>query len=119
VGFPGETEEDFQDTLALAREAQFDNAYIFKYSPRRETPAATMPGQLPAEVKEERNQRLLEFINEQAARRYQALVGRRMQILVEGPSRKNAARLMGLTDSSWTCGSPAPAPSRSTAIRRC
>ena len=97
VGFPGETEEDFQDTLSLVREAAFDNAYIFKYSPRKDTPAATMPGQLPTEVKEERNQRLLELMNAQGLRHYEALVGRRVQILVEGPSRKNVARLIGRT----------------------
>jgi tRNA-2-methylthio-N6-dimethylallyladenosine synthase len=97
VGFPGETEDDFDQTLSLVREAAFDNAFIFRYSPRRDTPAASMPGQLPDEVKEERNQRLLELMNEQGARRYEKLVGRRRQILVEGPSRKNAARMMGRT----------------------
>ena len=97
VGFPGETEEDFEQTLSLAREADFDNAYIFKYSPRRDTPAATMPDQLPTEVKEERNERLLTQLNNQAARRYEALVGQTTQILVEGPSKRNAARMMGRT----------------------
>ena len=97
VGFPGETEEDFEQTLSLAREADFDNAYIFKYSPRKDTPAATMPDQLPTEVKEERNERLLTQLNDQAARRYEALVGRTTQILVEGPSKRNLARMMGRT----------------------
>ena len=97
VGFPGETEEEFAETLSLVPEAGFDNAFIFKYSPRRDTPAAEMPGQLPEEVKEERNHRLLAAINEQGARHYEAFVGQRRQILVEGPSRKNAARLMGRT----------------------
>ena len=97
VGFPGETEEDFEQTLSLAREADFDNAFIFKYSPRKDTPAATMPDQLPADVKEERNERLLTLINEQAAKRYETLVGQTAQILVEGPSKRNAARLMGRT----------------------
>ena len=97
VGFPGETEEDFEQTLSLAREADFDNAYIFKYSPRKDTPAATMPDQLPTEVKEERNERLLTQLNNQAARRYEALVGQTTQILVEGPSKRNAARMMGRT----------------------
>ena len=97
VGFPGETEEDFEQTLSLAREADFDNAYIFKYSPRKDTPAATMPDQLPIEVKEERNERLLTQLNNQAARRYEALVGQTTQILVEGPSKRNAARMMGRT----------------------
>jgi len=97
VGFPGETEADFEETLSLAREVEFDQAYIFKYSPRRDTPAAEMPGQLPTPVKEERNARLLETINTIAQRRYEALVDQRVQILVEGPSRRNPARLTGRT----------------------
>ena len=97
VGFPGETEDDFEETLSLAREVEFDQAYIFKYSPRRDTPAAALPGQVPQTVREERNQRLLEVINEIAQCRYRALVGRQMQILVEGPSKKNPARLTGRT----------------------
>jgi len=97
VGFPGETEEDFEQTLALAREVEFDQAYIFKYSQRRDTPAAAMPAQVPQKVREERNQRLLAVINEIAGRRYAALVGRQTQILVEGPSKKNPARMTGRT----------------------
>ena len=97
VGFPGETEEDFEQTLSLAREAQFDQAFIFKYSPRRDTPAAMMGEQLPQEVKAERHQRLLALVNEIAAARFQKFVGRKVQILVEGPSKKNAARMMGRT----------------------
>jgi tRNA-2-methylthio-N6-dimethylallyladenosine synthase len=97
VGFPGESEEDFEQTLSLAREVQFDQGYIFKYSPRRDTPAADMPGQLPTEVKEERNERLLNLINEIAGQHYEKLVGGRTQILVEGPSKKNSARMMGRT----------------------
>ncbi len=100
VGFPGETEEDFAETLSLVRAAEFDNAYMFKYSPRRDTPAATLPNQLPLEVKEERNARLLELINDIAGRKYESCVGQQMQILVEGPSKKNAARLMGRTRSN-------------------
>jgi tRNA-2-methylthio-N6-dimethylallyladenosine synthase len=97
VGFPGETEADFQETMSLAREIQFDNAFVFKYSPRRDTPAAAMPDQVPTEVIQERHARLLELINELGARRYARFVGRRVQVLVEGPSRKNAARLEGRT----------------------
>jgi len=97
VGFPGETEEDFEQTLSLAREAQFDNGYLFKYSPRKDTPAAALPGQVPLAVKEERNARLLALVNEISARRYGALVGRRMEVLVEGPSRRNPARQTGRT----------------------
>jgi len=97
VGFPGETESDFEETLSLAREIQFDNAFIFKYSTRKDTPAATMEGQLPQPVKEERNARLLSLINESAAGNYQRCVGQQMEILVEGPSKKNPARMMGRT----------------------
>jgi len=97
VGFPGETEEDFEQTLSLAREVEFDQAYIFKYSPRRDTPAADMDGQLSTAVKEERNERLLRLVNEIAARNYEKLVGTQVQILVEGPSKKNPARMMGRT----------------------
>src|SRR2546425_2731573 len=70
VGFPGETEDDFEQTLSLAREVEFDQAYIFKYSPRRDTPAASMPEQIPQTVREERHQRLLSVVNEIGSRRY-------------------------------------------------
>ena len=97
VGFPGETEEDFAETLSLALEVGFDNAFVFKYSPRRDTPAAAMPGQIAEAEIEARHARLLNLINDIASRRYEKLVGRRVQILVEGPSKNNAARMMGRT----------------------
>jgi tRNA-2-methylthio-N6-dimethylallyladenosine synthase len=97
VGFPGETEEDFDETLSLARKVEFDNAYIFKYSQRKDTPAAELPDQLPHPVKEERNARLLAQVNEIGARHYENYVGRQVEILVEGPSKKNASRMMGRT----------------------
>ncbi len=97
VGFPGETEEDFAETLSLVREAQFDNAFLFKYSSRKDTPAASMPGQLPQEVKEERHAQLLSAVNEIALSKFQGFLGKRIEILVEGPSRKNPARLEGRT----------------------
>lgn len=97
VGFPGETEEDFEETLSLVNEVQFDNAYLFKYSPRHDTPAATMPGQVPEDIKERRHARVLEQVNAAGRRRYAAHVGRTVEILVEGPSRKNPARLTGRT----------------------
>jgi len=95
AGFPGETEQDFEQTLSLVEEAKFDQAYVFKYSQRRDTPAAEMSEQISSEVKEERNARLLEVVNRTAAKRYEALVGQRLQILVEGPSKRNPARYMG------------------------
>ena len=100
VGFPGETEADFEETLSLAREVQFDNAYMFKYSPRKDTPAASLPDQCPQEVLEERNQRLLALVNELAAPKYERYVGERVQILVEGPSQRNPNRMMGRTRSN-------------------
>jgi tRNA-2-methylthio-N6-dimethylallyladenosine synthase len=97
VGFPGETEDDFQQTLSLASEVEFDNAYIFKYSQRKDTPAASMPDQLSEEVKEDRHHRLLEVVNTIGTRRYQALVGQAVEVLVEGNSRKNPTRMAGRT----------------------
>ncbi len=97
VGFPGETEEDFEQTLDLCRQVRFDNAYIFKYSERRDTPAALMPDQVPQAVREDRNQRLLDTINGIGREKYDHYIGRDVQILVEGPSKKNAARLTGRT----------------------
>ena len=97
VGFPGETEEDFAETLSLVDEVQFDNGYLFKYSQRRDTPAASMPDQVPQDVIEERHLRLLNRINDIASAKYRRLVGRTVQILVEGPSRKNPNRMSGRT----------------------
>ena len=97
VGFPGETGEDFEQTLSLCREIEFDNAFIFKYSERRDTPAAAMPDQVPQEIREERNHRLLETINTIGKRKYDSYIGQQVQILVEGPSKKNAARFTGRT----------------------
>ncbi len=97
VGFPGETEDDFEETLSLCREVEFDNAYLFKYSPRRDTPAAAMPNQLPEDLIEERHARLLELVNAVGKRKYNTFVGQPVQILVEGPSKKNPARLTGRT----------------------
>jgi tRNA-2-methylthio-N6-dimethylallyladenosine synthase len=97
VGFPGETEADFDLTLSLCREVEFDNAFLFKYSPRKDTPAAAMPDQLPEELIEERHARLLELVNTIGKRKYETYVGQQVQILVEGPSRKNEARMMGRT----------------------
>ncbi|MEY2480415.1 MAG: tRNA-2-methylthio-N6-dimethylallyladenosine synthase [Verrucomicrobiota bacterium] len=97
VGFPGEEESDFAQTRDLVERMQFDNAFIFRYSPRQETPAATMPGQIPERVKEERNQELLRVVDQSAWRAGERLVGRTVEILCEGPSRTNPARLMGRT----------------------
>lgn len=97
VGFPGETEADYQETRRMVQDLEFDNAFIFRYSPRRDTPAAVMPGQVPDEVKEARNQDLLAVLDEIAARKGRALIGQTVEILVEGPSKTNDARLSGRT----------------------
>ena len=97
AGFPGETEEDFEQTASLMREVEFDQAYIFKYSPRRDTPAAELPDQLGDDEKERRNQVLLEILNERMARKNQGLVGQTIEILVEGRSEKAGKRMLGRT----------------------
>ncbi len=97
VGFPGETEDDYEQTRDLVEEIQFDNAFLFRYSPRRDTPAAEMPDQIDERVKEERNQDLLRIVNESTRRAGERLVGCTVEILCEGPSKTNPARLMGRT----------------------
>jgi tRNA-2-methylthio-N6-dimethylallyladenosine synthase len=97
VGFPGETDADFQQTCDLVRAVAFDNAFVFRYSPRRDTPAAAMDGQLPEEVKMERNQELLRILDEIAARRTAEVLGREEEILVEGESRTSDRRFQGRT----------------------
>ena len=97
VGFPGETEDDFRQTCELVREVAFDNAFVFRYSPRRDTPAATMEGQLSEEVKMERNQVLLRILDDIAEKRVKELLGREDEILVEGESRTNPKRFQGRT----------------------
>ncbi|HST40006.1 MAG TPA: tRNA (N6-isopentenyl adenosine(37)-C2)-methylthiotransferase MiaB [Conexibacter sp.] len=95
VGFPGETEEDFAQTLSLCEEVAYDGAFTFVYSPRRHTEAADLPDQVPHEVKVERMDRLVEVIQRRAHERAQRFVGRTMEVLVEGPSRKDPTRLRG------------------------
>ena len=97
VGFPGETDEDYLATRALVNRVAFDNAFIFRYSKRRDTPAAEMPGQVDESVKEARNQDLLSVVNFLAHTRNDALVGTSVQVLCEGPSKTNPDRLMGRT----------------------
>ena len=97
VGFPGETDADYLQTRQLVERVGFDNAFIFRYSTRAETPAAEMPDQIDERVKEERNHDLLRVVDASAHRANDRLVGRQMEILCEGPSRTNAARLMGRT----------------------
>jgi tRNA-2-methylthio-N6-dimethylallyladenosine synthase len=97
VGFPGEAEEDYEKTRALVDHVQFDNAFVFRYSKRSDTPAAEMGEQLDEQTKEARNQDLLTIVDAAAKRAGERLVGRNVQILCEGPSRTNRARLTGRT----------------------
>ena len=100
VGFPGETESDYEQTRELVRQIQFDNAFVFRYSPRRDTPAAEMSDQIDESVKAERNQDLLRVVNESARRAGERLVGRDVEVLCQGPSKTNRARLMGRTGTN-------------------
>jgi tRNA-2-methylthio-N6-dimethylallyladenosine synthase len=95
VGFPGETETDFEQTLELADGVAYDGAFTFIYSPRRGTEAAGLPDQVPHEVKVERLQRLVEVVQGRALERAQRFVGRTLEVLVEGPSRTDPSRLRG------------------------
>jgi tRNA-2-methylthio-N6-dimethylallyladenosine synthase len=95
VGFPGETEEDFEQTLAVAEEVGYDGAFTFIYSPRRGTEAAEMSDQVPHDTKVARMERLVEVIQRRARERAQRFVGRRLEVLVEGPSRTDPDRLRG------------------------
>ncbi len=97
VGFPTETEADFQATVECVKRLQFDNSFIFRYSKRKDTPAAEMEGQIPERVKEERNQELLRIQGEIAIRKNAALIGTRQEILCTGPSKTNKERLSGRT----------------------
>jgi tRNA-2-methylthio-N6-dimethylallyladenosine synthase len=97
VGFPGEQEDDYAQTRDLVEHIQFDNAFIFRYSTRKDTPAAMMADQVPEQIKEERNQDLLAIVNQSLRRAHERLVGRDVEILCEGPSRTNAERLTGRT----------------------
>jgi tRNA-2-methylthio-N6-dimethylallyladenosine synthase len=97
VGFPGETEADFEQTMEVVEEVGYDGAFTFVFSPRRETEAATMDGQVSHPVKRERMERLVELVQRRATERAQRFVGREMEVLVEGPSRTDPTRLRGRT----------------------
>lgn len=100
VGFPGETDEDFQQTVKCVKELDFDNCFVFRYSPRVNTPATEMENQLSEQVKEQRNQELLTVVNEIAQRKNAELVGSIQDIIVEGPSKSNKETLSGRTSQN-------------------
>lgn len=99
VGFPGETDEDFQETVELCKRVKFDQAFIFRYSKRKDTPAAEMDEsiQVPERVKEERNQILLKIIDAYIEGENAKLVGEKVEVLCEGPSKRNSEKLSGRT----------------------
>jgi tRNA-2-methylthio-N6-dimethylallyladenosine synthase len=102
VGFPGETEQDFAETLEAVEQVGFDSAFTFVYSPRHGTEAAAMPDQVPEEVKRERIERLVELVQHIARERNQARIGRVEEVLVEGPSRSDPSLLRGRTRRNTT-----------------
>jgi tRNA-2-methylthio-N6-dimethylallyladenosine synthase len=95
VGFPGETEADFAETLEVVDEVGYDSAFTFIFSPRRETVAATLGDQVPQAVKKERMGRLVELVQRRARERAQRFVGRSIEVLAEGPSRTDPTRIRG------------------------
>ena len=100
VGFPNETEEQFQATLDAVNEFEYDSAFTFIYSPREGTPAARMDDNVPMEVKKERFNRLVEAVTRSAKKRNDAYVGRTLKVLVEGPSKKNEEVLSGYSEEN-------------------
>jgi tRNA-2-methylthio-N6-dimethylallyladenosine synthase len=100
IGFPGESEEDFEKTMRLVEELNFDNSFSFVYSPRPGTPAAEMADDTPQEVKIRRLMRLQKTIEAQALKISQAMVGTVQRVLVEGHARKDASELAGRTDNN-------------------
>jgi tRNA-2-methylthio-N6-dimethylallyladenosine synthase len=121
VGFPGETEEDFLETLEVVQDVDFDGAFTFVYSPRAGTEAAAMPDQVPDEVKRERIERLVALVQRVAAERNAARVGKVEEVLVEGPSRNEPDLLRGRTRRNTTVnfsGDGVPGELVSVAIAR-
>jgi tRNA-2-methylthio-N6-dimethylallyladenosine synthase len=102
VGFPGESEDDFAETLAVCEEVSFDHAFTFIYSPRRGTDAARMAEQVAEDVKRERLERLVEVVQRHAHAHNQQLIGTLQEVLVEGPSRTDADVLRGRTRTNKT-----------------
>ncbi len=102
VGFPGETDEDFEDTLSLCREIGFASAFTFIYSKRSGTPAASMPEQVPLKIKRERIMKLIEVVEEGALRVSQNYLGKEYEVLVESLSRRSGSMLSGRTSCGRT-----------------
>jgi tRNA-2-methylthio-N6-dimethylallyladenosine synthase len=113
VGFPGESERDFQATLALAREVGFDQSFSFIYSRRPGTPAASLPDEIEPAVKQQRLARLQAQLESQACRISESMVGTRQRVLIERPAKKNCRELASRTPT--TAGSASlPVPRTSS-----
>ncbi|MNM64934.1 (Dimethylallyl)adenosine tRNA methylthiotransferase MiaB [compost metagenome] len=97
VGFPGETDEDFEDTLELVKEVEYDSAFTFIYSRRNHTPADRMENQIPEEIKHERFNRLVKTLNEIVERKNKAYENKTVEVFVEGTSKNQESRLTGRT----------------------
>ena len=110
VGFPGETEDDFAETLAVVEAVEFDSAFTFVYSPRGGTEAASMDDQVPDDVKRARMERLVDVVQKVAARRNEARVGLVEEVLVEGPSRTDPTLVRGRTRRNTTVNFVGSAP---------
>ena len=108
VGFPGETEEDFLQTLSLVREAAFSSAFTFIYSRRPGTPAAKIPDDTPREVIQERFDRLADQVAKQAHEANQDDLGKVVEVLVEGPSKRDENVLVGHSEKNRTVHFPVP-----------
>jgi tRNA-2-methylthio-N6-dimethylallyladenosine synthase len=106
VGFPGETDEDFEQTMEVVEQVRYDGAFTFIYSPRRGTEAATLEEQVAHEVKRERMERLVDAVQRIQYERAQRFVGRTMEVLVEGPSRTDQSKLRGRTRHNKTVNFP-------------
>ena len=108
VGFPGETEADFQDTIELVKEAAYDQAFSFKYSPRPQTKAATLPDRVPGEVQAERLTRLQNLLNELTLKAHQRLLGQTAEVLVDGTSKRSPDELSGRLRTNQVVNFPGP-----------
>ena len=107
VGFPGETEAEFEETMEVVEQVRYDSAFTFIFSPRRGTLAAELDGQLPHDVKRERMDRLVAAVQRHATERAQRFVGRTMEVLVEGPSRTDPASCADASATTRRSTSPA------------
>jgi tRNA-2-methylthio-N6-dimethylallyladenosine synthase len=116
VGFPGETEDDFEDTVSLMRDVRYQNCFIFKYSPRTGTAATELKDDVPEETKKKRNQILLDLQSDISAERNKEMIGKSVEVLVEGTSKTDESKLTGRTRQNQIVvfGLPETCPTRPT-----